>query len=316
MKKYLVVLLLTCPLLAVALADAEDERIDWLDAAREGKLAIIKTMLQNGFDIETKSDSGNTALKIASKKNHFELIDYLIEQGADVNSRSTRNRSTPLHAAAYRGHYEVVQLLLKHGADISARNHNGNTPLSLAAKKNHARVVELLLQSGASLEVQNNKGATPLIMAAAHGSLSTTQLLLDKGADPLKSDNDGNNALQQYESGVVGDVLLGTMNATSIVLTLPQASVNDETFSTTIKTVLFGRGWQPEQKSITEFFAQLQKSERIFRIHIKRIGDNLLVEYVPGYGSNKKHFLNNIKVDLLSNLNLNTSPPESANDDF
>ena len=307
MKKYFYIFLMCLVIPAGSFADDdEDDRDSWLDAAREGNIAKIKLMLQKGFNIETTTDSGNTALKIAAKKNHKELAEFLISQGAEVNSRNRKRHSTPLHAAAKRGRLGIVKLLIKNGAMLDAKTKNRQTPLHLAAKKDRALVVEELLSAGASLEPIDQRGATPLAEAAANGALRTTQILLAKGADPLMVDYEDRNVLQQPgTSSVVRDVLMGTMNVTSIVFNFPDKNeIDNETFSRALSAVLIGRGWSPRKVSEDEFYGDLQKDERKFQVHIRRIGSNLMIAYTNGYGSNKNNYLHNIREDLQGTLKL------------
>ena len=305
MRKYLTIILLTCLLPATCIADdddyAEDPITQWINAARFGNIESIKKMFQQGFNIETQTKGGNSALKIASKKNHVQLAKFLISKGAEIDSRSRKKGSTPLHASAKRGHLEIVKLLLQHKANFNIKTHKGNTPLNLAAFKNHPDVVKELLKVGANLESQNNKGQTPLCQAAIKNSLEVTQILLAHGADPLMVDNNGNTVIH-LAKGNSSDIVLGTVNATSIVIDLSKETIDDDTFTSSIKSVLPNRVCKPEQKSPQQLFAHLKKNARLFRIHLERIGSNLLLEYRPGYGSNKRHYLENIKHDLLLTL--------------
>ena len=57
----------------------------------------------------------------------------LLEAGADANGRTTEGGATPLHNAAASGSVELVQLLLEYGADAEARLDDGRTPAALAS---------------------------------------------------------------------------------------------------------------------------------------------------------------------------------------
>ena len=73
---------------------------------------------------------------------------------------------------------EIVQLLLEKGADVNARSTDGRTPLMFAASST-PEIVTLLLEKGAEIEARDNKGMTPLMFAA---SAEIKQLLIDAGA--------------------------------------------------------------------------------------------------------------------------------------
>ena len=84
-------------------------------------------------------------------------------------ARDREAGSTPLHFAAHRGFLEIVQALLDHGADVSALEElSSTTPLHWAAEGGHPEVVRLLLARGAGLEVRDAWfGLTPLGWATA-----------------------------------------------------------------------------------------------------------------------------------------------------
>ncbi|OTF69951.1 oxysterol-binding protein-related protein 1-like protein, partial [Euroglyphus maynei] len=62
---------------------------------------------------------------------------------------------SPLHLAAYFGHYEVVEILLKNGADINIQNEEGDTPLHKAAYTGRENIVILLLAHQANVFICN-----------------------------------------------------------------------------------------------------------------------------------------------------------------
>lgn len=76
----------------------------------------------------------------------------------DVNV-TTKEGDTPLFIASFYGFVEVVQLLLDHGADVNIK-FNGVTPLSMAKKNNHREVVNLLERN--SWRKANSRHPVPL----------------------------------------------------------------------------------------------------------------------------------------------------------
>ena len=73
---------------------------------------------------------------------------------------------TPLHEACRNGHPEVVELLIDHGADIEAKDGVQRTPLIITAESENARVAEILIDCGADINAQAIRGYTALLWAA------------------------------------------------------------------------------------------------------------------------------------------------------
>ena len=95
-------------------------------AAFTGDLAAMKQALAGGADPNTKDpQSGSSLLATAALMGHTEVVDLLLEHGADVNAKS-RDGGTALHAAAFLGRAEIVKLLLDKGADTTLRNNIGS----------------------------------------------------------------------------------------------------------------------------------------------------------------------------------------------
>ncbi|GBM77458.1 Ankyrin-3 [Araneus ventricosus] len=93
-------------------------------------LAII---LFNKINVNVRSDLRFVPLHYAARGGHAEVVQFLIEKGADINAKGV-DGITPLHLALEEGHNTVVDILLQHGADINAALLSGRTPLSIAIK--------------------------------------------------------------------------------------------------------------------------------------------------------------------------------------
>ena len=91
-------------------------------------------------------DHGFTPLMIAAREGALAGIGSLLQNGADINAQSSRGM-TALHIAAspwWQESEEVVKLLLSNGADRNLRDNDGNLPIDLANAKNYTQTVELL----------------------------------------------------------------------------------------------------------------------------------------------------------------------------
>jgi ankyrin repeat protein len=162
-------------------------------AARKGHKDVVELLLAMGADIHAR-ENGDTALLQAAYNGHKDIVALLLDRGADICARDN-NRDTALTLAALSGYKDVVQLLLDRGADIHTRNDDGDTALTLAAFLNRTDAVELLLNRGADIHTRNDDNNTALIRAASFGSRDTVKLLLDRGANINARNEDNDTAL-------------------------------------------------------------------------------------------------------------------------
>ena len=85
----------------------------------------------------------------AAKENHLQVATQLIELGVDVNMQQPEignltAKLSALHVAASKGNLEMVELLLERGADRTLRDKHNNTAMMLAEKKKHSAIIERL----------------------------------------------------------------------------------------------------------------------------------------------------------------------------
>jgi hypothetical protein len=152
------------------------------DAAREGDLAKVKTLLtKDPKFLDIKDKDGRTALHWACRGVHGEIVKLLAASGAGLNARDN-NGVVPLHSLAYRGQAELVKLLAAKGAEVNAKMNNGNTSLHLAAAAGHKECAATLVSLRAKLNIKNNEGWTPLHFAEYEGHKQVAELLILKGA--------------------------------------------------------------------------------------------------------------------------------------
>lgn len=98
---------------------------------------------------------GRTALQASIENNHLELVDILLEKGADVNGKPADNRgATALQLAAMKGLLGLAKRLLELGADPNAPGAvvKGRTALEGAAEHGRIDMIQLLLTHGAKTE--------------------------------------------------------------------------------------------------------------------------------------------------------------------
>jgi uncharacterized protein len=123
------------------------------------------------------------------------LQSFLAEHGfADTTARIA-NAVTPLMQAARFAHLELVEELLAQGADVNTRNGDGNHALWLACFAGDESVVRTLLAAGANVNSRNDSGTTCLMYAASAGKAHLLPILLAAGADPAIRNDDDFSAL-------------------------------------------------------------------------------------------------------------------------
>ena len=105
---------------------------------------------------------GDTALHKAARKGRLEMVEYLIENMADIESIDAA-MMTPLHCACWKGHADVVSTMLERGASPFALTESGWNPIHTAAFRGHDKVVKVLLgNSELSMAQRDLQGFTAL----------------------------------------------------------------------------------------------------------------------------------------------------------
>ena len=152
-------------------------------AAKDGRTETILKLLNNGIDVDSRSTSNWTALQVASAHNKCEVVEILLGRGAKADLTKD-NELTALHLATANGNREIVRTLLNHGADLKLKTLKENfTALHLAALRGQTSVVELLIEHTEDVEARAHHGMTALHCAAREGYHSCVSLLAQAGAN-------------------------------------------------------------------------------------------------------------------------------------
>lgn len=154
-------------------------------ACAGGHEELVELLINRGANIEHRDKKGFTPLILAATAGHEKVVDILLKHAADLEAQSERTKDTPLSLACSGGRYEVVELLLSVGANKEHRNVSDYTPLSLAASGGYVNIIKLLLSNGAEINSRTGSklGISPLMLAAMNGHTAAVKLLLDQGSD-------------------------------------------------------------------------------------------------------------------------------------
>lgn len=168
-------------------------------AAKQGHLNIIQYLVENGIDINISTYEGSM-LTLASKLGHCDIIDYLLSKNADVNHKDYENH-TPLAVACYTGNIDVIDRLLatnKCEIDVRIGYHPDITPLMLAIRYEHLDVVDRLLAYGADYNKLDNYQRSCLFFALEPKNNLMLKKILDLGINVNHTNFQGDTPLTDF----------------------------------------------------------------------------------------------------------------------
>jgi uncharacterized protein len=168
-------------------------------AIKQHDTARVKTLLAGGADPnEPQSDERGLrplqeAIFALCDGGEVDVLQVLIEHGADVNAWDANRDLTPLLTAVCEQEVEALEVLVRAGADPNVRGGEGDTPLRISAEVGSLAMAALLLYAGAARTINDwggLSGLTALGHAALRLDLPMIKLLLAAGADPSAPDED------------------------------------------------------------------------------------------------------------------------------
>lgn len=153
-----------------------------------GDLRCTSLLLEALADVNLTSDAGETAMHMAARRGHVEILRLLVEGGASTEPESGRR---PIHLAAQGGHAVAVELLLDRGASRDLVSRDGYAALHLAAENGHLDVVVMLISQGDDVNRATNEGWSSLHLASRRGHSTVVRVLLAARAQVDKTATDG-----------------------------------------------------------------------------------------------------------------------------
>ncbi len=154
------------------------------DAAMAGDTETVRSLLRQAADVNSAQGDGMTALHWAALNDNADMIQLLLYAGGNVGATTRLGAYTPLFLAARSGHTEVVEILLESGADPKQAASGGISPLMMSASSGDADAVRILIGAGADVNAaETGRGQTPLIFAAAYNRPDAIRMLLEHGAE-------------------------------------------------------------------------------------------------------------------------------------
>ena len=197
----------------------------------ENQRILVKLLIDNGADVNSKNKDGKTALMLAREEGNSDIVTLLsnlpspmanndllesvekgdlegvknaLAAGADIDVKNKYNEYSALTLAISKGHLEIVTLLLEKNANPNVIVLFNRMPLMLAVSKHNVEMATLLLENNAKVNATDENGMTPLLYSCAcmyrypdsqKSYIEILTLLFKAGADNNSANKKGITAL-------------------------------------------------------------------------------------------------------------------------
>jgi ankyrin repeat protein len=187
------------------------------------RIRLANALIEHGVQLDARDWRDNTPLMLALDEDMFDMVQLLIEKGADTSyctpaqldligvitlpedQQQYRPHLSHMLSAIAAGDESRVNILIQSGYDINSKTVNGHNALHYAmgyvTDENDA-IVNALLNAGVEIDLQSEvslrclqRGSTALMFAAAANNLSSIGRLIQAGADINRRNSDGCTAL-------------------------------------------------------------------------------------------------------------------------
>ena len=220
--------------------DINDESVKV--AIKNNDISAIDSFIEQGFNVNSRDENGNTPLYIALRQKRLDIAKKLIDAGADVNAPSAENGMTPLIIATstagklqkkaedvmnnaqgytqsqvseiklkkYIMHQmniaqKMLTMLIEQGADVNQETPFGTPLMNAATSPWNTDLIDTLIKSGAQVNARDRKGRTALFYGELFGGDKISTKLLEAGADIDIKDNAGKTYLEISEQEFTED---------------------------------------------------------------------------------------------------------------
>lgn len=211
--------------------DINDENVK--NAIKNDDATAMENFIEQGFEVNSRDENGNTPLYIALIQNRLDIAKKLIDAGANVNAPSAENGMTPLIIATsragklqqkaekilnnskgytqsranefklqkYIAHQmniaqKMLTMLIDEGADVNQETPFGTPLMNAVTNSWNTDIIDILLKSGAQINARDRKGRTALFYGEVLGGDKISSKLLAAGADIDIRDNAGKSYLE------------------------------------------------------------------------------------------------------------------------
>nr|XP_004671519.1 ankyrin repeat and SOCS box protein 11 [Jaculus jaculus] len=150
------------------------------EAAAQGRLLVLKTLIEQGVNVNLVTINRVSSLHEACLGGHMACAKVLLENGAHVNGMTVHG-ATPLFNACCSGSAACVNVLLEFGAKTQPVVQQAS-PIHEAVKRGHKECMEILLANNVNINQELPQLGTPLYVACTYQKVDCVKKLLELGA--------------------------------------------------------------------------------------------------------------------------------------
>ena len=155
----------------------KQDKDGFVDAAKEGRIDVVREYLQKGLCIvDCKNSTGQIALIEAVKNGHKEVVDELINSKCDLDIQVDGN--TAIMIAAINSHNDIVYSLASHNCNLDILYPDGESVLMKSSRNGYTGIVETLVTHKCQLDLQNKSGETAVMLAVSNNQKEIVQILI------------------------------------------------------------------------------------------------------------------------------------------
>lgn len=194
-------------------------------AYTKNHLDIAELLIKNGANVNFIDDNNiiPTPINYAIEKNNAELLAFFIKNGADINlNKKKDNELIPIYQAIKLKYYDILKILIDNNVNLNYKSEIWGTvsPLTYSIGKMDSKASQMLIEANADLNLAvNSSEETPLIVAIRKKNIEIFKMLIEKGADVNKQRKDGKTPMAIAYQKKYNDFIIELTNANAKPLT-------------------------------------------------------------------------------------------------
>ncbi|MDA3819987.1 MAG: ankyrin repeat domain-containing protein [Candidatus Delongbacteria bacterium] len=189
---------------------------DLILAADAGSMKHVRVAVLEGANINARTEDGITPLMYAAQNGYLDIVEFLVDLGADVNAIPYISNRTALMSAVENGYVATAEFLIRQGAGFTIRDYRNRHLMHKGALCGFWEMCDMLLYYDLPVDPVDIDKRTPLMLAAFDGYDSTVNILIENHTLVNHTDTNGNTALhmaaQNGHADVIDTLLSGGAN--------------------------------------------------------------------------------------------------------